>query len=368
MQLDANSYYKMPDSAKLEGHFMFETVRYFREEESCVGYLDKAAIIVGIALSCIVGIGFLLMYCAWDEYQYQKNWKPDVEPDIGEDQIIQKTEAVKRVFKRNLPPIVEEFPTIMLHEPEYILKAEIIEETSSENNLVVYDEKSNNDNINEIMDSLPTWQARKLHASSILFNNNLSQDREMFIKAILEAPQQLELDFARLGTVIIGNQVKPLTDFEGLSSDDIYKFFFDVLENYIKNHNHEIEADRNKIDEVLNSLIQTFSNDFFIKCEEMLPNKDIWIVPNKHSFSYSEAKFEFENKDSDILVVSKKNYKTYMLLDEYDKSINDPNDVTKKMEVTLEVTIKHSLSNNDTSFNYKLTIDGKTESWDSLDF
>lgn len=207
---------------------------------------------------------------------------------------------------------------------------------------------------------VPVKEARKNYAADKLFaEKNMSPGREKFLTAIVENPGRLEQDLNRQ-SVTIGDTTREKSYFVGdrKTPDVIYRYLSAHVSGYIKEENPELSVDRNKMDEILNSIVQTFRNDISITRNDVIP-REPWEA--RQGKGTEEAKFEFESKPlwdfskPEVLVVTTRSTKEYT-------NINDSN--AKPIVVIIEAQVKHNLKTNDVAIVYKLSIDGKVEEWD----
>lgn len=192
-------------------------------------------------------------------------------------------------------------------------------------------------------------------ADKLFREKGISPGRTKFLESIIEAPGQLEKDIRRLGSINVGDRHMEHSYYAKHEASTVYKFLSAFITGYVKDENPELHLNSDKVDEILNSVVQTFSNDIFIAKHDELP-KDPWMANGKNTTM--EASFKMEDKwfgAPNVLIASVKTSKLY-------ENIDEPS--LKPKEVILETQIKHNLKTNDIQFVYRLSIDGKQEEWD----
>ncbi len=202
---------------------------------------------------------------------------------------------------------------------------------------------------------VPSTKERKADTVNKLYREtNISPGREKFLHEVYVNAHTLEVDLNRQ-PVTIGNITREKSYFEGRPPEVIYRYLSAHVSGYIKDENPELNVSPNKMDEILNSMSQTFRNAIAKSRNDVLPHEP-WVVAGGKG--KEEVKFEFESKwfgQSEVLVVTTKSTKIYTNFD-------DEN--ARPKEVIMEAQVKHNLKTNDVTLVYKLSIDGKEEEWD----
>ncbi len=203
----------------------------------------------------------------------------------------------------------------------------------------------------------PAAQSLKEYASQQLLKPGLKPGNRLLMQNMRDVPEQLEKDLSRSGTLDIGDKSFPSTYYGGKPYANIFRWTSASLKDYIKSENPKLNVDHSKMNEILYSTVQNFGNDIMIQKDGELPNKFDWGVSIDDS--KMTTKFEFEKKSwgliaPEVLVVSKKIEKKYT---------NLSNETLPKKDVIIETQIKHNLKTGEVTFNYKFTMDGKTQEW-----
>lgn len=203
--------------------------------------------------------------------------------------------------------------------------------------------------------SFPKKEEFSAHASAQLNGPEKSAGSQKLFEAMKRDPGQLEVDINRCGDLKLGDTTFPRETYGEKSSPVIYRWISSNITEYIRSENPSLKVDKSKMNEILYSTVQTFSNELNRDASEagILPSQGEW--GSRASDTKQTTSFEFEKNflgltDPTILVVSKRIEKNYVNFD-------DPSQPNKV--VIMEAKVKHDLKTGLITFDNVVTVDGK---------
>lgn len=204
--------------------------------------------------------------------------------------------------------------------------------------------------------SFPKNEEFSTHANSLLNDPvKISAGNQKLLAAMKRDPGQLEVDINRCGDLKLGDTTFPRETYGEKSPTVIYRWISTNISEYIRSENPSLKLDRSKLNEILYSTVQTFSNELNKASFEagILPAQSEW--GSRASDTKQTTSFEFEKTflgltDPTVLVVTKRIEKNYVNLD-------DPSQPNKV--VIMEAKVKHDLKSGEITFDNVVTVDGK---------